>query len=221
MSRDSQHLHELLGTDQFNEVVFSGLLRLLNALEERAVLVRASPDEMYFETSDGRTFWVPSDGKTRSNMILDFEEEFHDVRSILAAMALPPNYRDLKSHMSDLFSETEDVLSNFKWRRDHRISEAHKNKPAARMTPPPVAASQFDHWRAADAWGSPFLKFMNRTNAQLGPDIHKMRKDDLKSYIDNHWDDDSLGERSEKKIDVMATLLRTLEAQQGRAKPKL
>jgi hypothetical protein len=61
---------------------------------------------------------------------------------------------------------------------------------------------------------------MNKINAQLGPDIHKMRKDDLKSYIANQWDYESLGEPSEKKIDAMATLLRMPDAQKGRAKPK-
>jgi hypothetical protein len=223
MSRSSQHLYELLETDQFNEVVFSGLLRLLNALEERVVLSsRASADEMLFETSDGRTFLVSSSPETRSKMIWDFKEEFHDVRSILATMALSENYADLEAHMRDFLYETDNVLDNFKHRRDYNpFVETSKDETAARRTPPPNAATQSDHWRAADAWGSPFLKFLNKINAQLGPDIHRMRKDDLKSYIANHWDDDSLGERSEKKIDGMATLLRTREAQQGRAKPKL
>jgi hypothetical protein len=55
---------------------------------------------------------------------------------------------------------------------------------------------------------------------ELGVTATKMKKDEVRDHIRQRWDADTLGNPSAHLLNVMATLMRSPEAQKGGAKPQ-
>jgi hypothetical protein len=66
----------------------------------------------------------------------------------------------------------------------------------------------------------PYLAFLNALFVELGPDaIEGLKKESLKQEIRERWPPE-LGLPSDNLVDPMATILRSLKARRGGAKPQ-
>jgi hypothetical protein len=222
-SEQMQHLYELLDHTQVEEQVLDGLRRLLHLLRQ----------QVYSYSWYSRYY--------PANVLWEAKQQLHEVRAILSALALPAHYQGSPyRHVSDAFHAVDRLLQGFTFRQQSAIAGYIKSasgtstqqaKGASFSAKPsdtsssdalekPTTASQADRSPIPGFPRSPYLKFMNQLDAELGAKAAKMKKDEVRDYIKQRWDADTLGDPSARLLDVMATLMRPPEAQKGGAKPK-
>jgi hypothetical protein len=245
MSEEIHHLYELLDTEQFMEILLEGLRRLLIALEEQVKLADyalVSDEASVLRPSNGRLLILGNDLITRADKAIEFSRQFHEVRSILAALALPPNYKgELEFHVPDAFYAIENTVQGFRFREtwtaeekekraasgtasrqadDDSLSQTRSDAGSSDASEKPNTAPQDDYTPAPEPSLPPFVEFMVKLATELGITATEMKKEEVRDRIEERWDTDALGEPSAHKLEMMATLMRPPEAQRGRAKPK-
>jgi len=168
--------------------------------------------------------------KPGDELVEELKQQLFAVHSILAALAIPVNYHGLAVFpVTHAFYTINEVLRA----HCHAASETSSARTeSGSVSPTPSETdssaalerqntiSRDGQSPAPDFPQSPFLKFMNKLDTELGAKAAKMKKHLVKLYIEQRWDADALGEPSAHKVEMMATLMRPPEAQKGRAKPE-
>ena len=217
-------LYEILDKKLVEEQILEGVRRLLDLLRE--------------EVSMCEDILEP-----RNELLGELKEQLLAVHSVLSALAIPANYQGFSVLMvTDAFHVIDEVLRAY-WQHQEWVAEYRKKKAAASetssaqtesgsvsLTPSETDSSaalerqstrsRDDHSPAPDSPQSPFLKFMNKLDAELGAKAGKMKKVEVKLHIKQRWDADVLGDPSAHLLDVMATLMRPPQSQKGGAKPQ-
>jgi len=243
-----QHLYEFVDTDKVRYRVFERICRLEDALNEQLYWGEQSRDSNEYKerSHDEQIELLGTVGKIlrlRENRVKEFKWMLHVVRSILFSLALPTgDEASPEFHLDHALEVIQDLLEENSLRRKNWMAEyaeettkrgtsiQQARRGAVSQTPSQTGSGDApekqnitprdDHLPIPEYPQSPYLKFMNKLDAELGAKTAKMKKDEVKHHIEQCWDTDTLGERSAHKVEMMATMLRPPEAQKGRAKPR-
>lgn len=123
------------------------------------------------------------------------------------------------------------VMAKFGWHLDPSVlrdavdcwlARAAEEQPT-QAPPMPSRSSAADDGPTAETAaskfaGPPYIRFLNYVAGLLGATADTLKKEELEAKIEAHWPKE-LPVPSQKLIGVMATLLRSPEAQRGGAKP--
>jgi hypothetical protein len=243
-----QHFSDLLHeeVDVLDDRVVEGLSRLLQSLKQRLFdeeAEAADREERYGHLPasteyDGGLFKTVGELlEMYRSSLADTKSDLDQVRTILFALAVPSGTTASWGHVSRAFEQIGAVISERRYQDEARVKagneayakrkrESSHQAPSDPPSAAPKASGSSQPPNPKPSAGAPIpevqpaVEFQHRITVELGPKLAEMRKKELIHYLQSHWDQGSLGPISGKKLDVIATLLRPLEAQKGRANPK-